>query len=360
MRWARVLCAVLATAPCGCGGAPASPGGASDGLVFVRSAGSSTDLWRARLSDGAVERITDLPDGDEVWPYWSGAARRVVFQVGGSARTQQTDLWLWDPETGEAAPLLATPGRDERWQTWSPDGRQLVYAFRGGGVPGGIASLDVTTGRETLLARADREGFYIRPSFSPDGRRLVAQRRENAAGRSNLRILEAGRDPRPLTRDPDWFDMKPWFTRDGAQVVYSRRRTAGGPREIATVEPGGEPRSLVAREGDSDDHSGRPSPTRDEIAFVSNRGGDYDLFLADRDGTGVRRLAGERGRDEFAPRWSPDGERVVVTSDLAPGAGARPVDRFGMSDPRIQVFDREGQKLFETEGLMPDWMPPWP
>jgi hypothetical protein len=32
----------------------------------------------------------------------------------------------------------------------------------------------------------------------------------------------------------------------------------------------------------------------------------------------------------------------------------------GLAEIELVVIDREGQRLVETPGLMPDWMPGWP
>jgi len=61
------------------------------------------------------------------------------------------------------------------------------------------------------------------------------------------------------------------------------------------------------------------SPDRTRIAFSSNRGdgdGNFDLFVMDADGGGVRRLTSERGIDG-EPAWTPDGASLVFTSARA-------------------------------------------
>jgi uncharacterized protein YjdB len=61
------------------------------------------------------------------------------------------------------------------------------------------------------------------------------------------------------------------------------------------------------------------SPDRTRIAFSSNRGdrdGNFDIFVMDADGGGIRRLTGERGTDG-EPAWTPDGESIVFTSARA-------------------------------------------
>jgi hypothetical protein len=55
------------------------------------------------------------------------------------------------------------------------------------------------------------------------------------------------------------------------------------------------------------------SPDRTLIAFSSNRGGSYDLYLMDADGRNPRRLTTDPG-NEGEPSWTPDGSRIIYTS----------------------------------------------
>ena len=57
-----------------------------------------------------------------------------------------------------------------------------------------------------------------------------------------------------------------------------------------------------------------PRPFGPWVAFASNRGGDYDIYLVHPDGTGLNALAQSTGDDLF-PSWSPDGARVVYASN---------------------------------------------
>ncbi len=55
------------------------------------------------------------------------------------------------------------------------------------------------------------------------------------------------------------------------------------------------------------------SPDRTRIAFSSNRGGSYDLYVMEADGRNPVRLTNEAG-NEGDPVWTPDGSRMVYTS----------------------------------------------
>jgi Tol biopolymer transport system component len=345
----------------GCSNEPVKArGSSSSGLVFARVVGDGVDLARARLSDGSVRALLETPDRDETWPYWSELTRRLAFEIG-RVGAGVTDLRLWLPNSGEEIPFSETSGRDEGWVVWSAVAPELAFAFVGPGNRSGIAIADLSEGVARVVAAAGRRDFFLRPTFSPDGRRMVAQRRGPDGSGSNLWILERDAPPRRITHDPDWFDFKAWFTRDGRRILYSRRPKTGGWHEIASVDPEEGDLRLHAHVPESDAHSARPSPLRDEFAFVSNRGGRevFDLYLESLEGGDPRNLSQTPDEHEFAPRWSPNGALLVVTVAEEEFGLPRLRDLESLAKARIRVLDRTGRVLFETHGFMPDWMPAW-
>jgi TolB protein len=314
---------------------------------------------RVRIADGSVRAVTTTTDRDERWPYWSDSARRVIFQTSEPGDVRSSDLVLWDPESNRETNLLATPRREERWPNWSPDGRAVVYAFVGGRPATGIALIDVAERTQRVIARTGIEGVYRRPTFSPDGRQLVAELRNPELRQSSLWLLTPTASPRPITGDSEWNDTKAWFTRDGARIVFTRRPVGDADADILSIAPdGSDPQPVVA--GAASEHSARPSPTRDEIVYVSNARGTFDVFRADLDGGSVRALYSTPKHILYAPRWSPDGERVVATAIPADADRKEAPGDAAALQSRLIVLDRAGNVLLDTPGAMADWMPPWP
>src|SRR3989304_2426534 len=56
------------------------------------------------------------------------------------------------------------------------------------------------------------------------------------------------------------------------------------------------------------------SPDGTRIAFVSERDGNKEIYLMNGDGSGVVNLTHHMAQD-FSPVWSPDGERIAFVSD---------------------------------------------
>jgi Tol biopolymer transport system component len=64
-------------------------------------------------------------------------------------------------------------------------------------------------------------------------------------------------------------------------------------------------------------------------ATATNPEGDFEIFLMNADGSGVRQLTANRFDDEF-PSWSPDGGNLVFQRDFDPVVGQVDYDLFTM------------------------------
>jgi TolB protein len=62
------------------------------------------------------------------------------------------------------------------------------------------------------------------------------------------------------------------------------------------------------------------SPDGKRIVFTSNRDGNYEIYMMNADGTGLRRITNNLEKDDYAT-WHPDGSKLLMVSE-----------RHGMSD----------------------------
>ena len=163
---------------------------------------------------------------------------------------------------------------------------------------------------------------------------------------STLWLLEPGAEPAALIPESASFDQKPRFSRDGAWIVFTRRPAKAAPGRIMRVRPdGGEPERVTRGEG-GDEHSARPSPTRDEVAFISDARGSRDAYRVALDGGAPFALTHTPSRDELAPRWSPDGSYLALTVRPVGSPGGR-----GHPEARVVVLDRSGRVVLDVGRL---------
>ncbi len=246
-----------------------------------------------------------------------GGEGRIVFNRIDHGRTT---LLSAHPRTGRVQ-RLTTAARGCRGYYWSdhepavaPGGRLIAYVhedYCSAGTADGIYVMGANgRGRRLVVPWLDRRYDVEWPSFDPDGRALTFVRRHVKSGRSALyRVLLDANPPAiaafggrflfmEFQDDPDW--------------------SAQGGLALSTFGisalSGSAPATHVSR--DLDDYAPSWSPSGDRIAFhrfapssVSSRSVATIYSASARGGTRARRL--RAGWTALYPAWSPAGGRIA-------------------------------------------------
>jgi len=132
-------------------------------------------------------------------------------------------------------------------------------------------------------------------------------------------IVQAADDPSPLTLVPDRtlnFDvreatwMAPDLSPDGRTILFDVLGDI-----YALDAAGGTARPLLS--GMAYETQPVFSPDGRQFAFVSDRSGASHLWIANADGTGLKRLSRDEGAAIYSsPAWSPDGRFVYVSRSI--------------------------------------------
>ena len=189
------------------------------------------------------------------------------------------------------------------------------------------ASLDGSN----LQQLTSTDGYDAEATIGPDGRIVFTSVR---GGDMEIYSMNAaGGDVRRLTNRPG-PDGGPFFSRDGRQMVFRGRIAEGA--ELADYqallkEGLWRPTSLELFVMNSDGSNLRQvtkigkasfapyfTPDGKRIIFSSNdhdtKGRDFDLYLVNLDGSGLERVTWNPAFDGF-PMFSPDGRRLVFASN---------------------------------------------
>jgi Tol biopolymer transport system component len=169
--------------------------------------------------------------------------------------------------------------------------------------------------------------------LSPDGKRIVFTSLKD--GDLEIYTMNAdGSDVRRLTNTPG-YDGGAWWSPDGTQIVYRanhptdsaelkayRDLLAQGLVRPSRVElfvmnaDGSDQRQITKLGGANFGPSWTPDGKR--IVFSSNyknpRSGNFDLYLIDKDGSNLEQLTFDNAFDGF-PMFSPDGKKIVWASN---------------------------------------------
>lgn len=302
-----------------------SPDGAR--LVFVSDRGSRDQLWLLTLSTGAAESLTmptaPTPEATAGAPCWAGdrilfvgrvGAERNIFAVapGGGAWQRVTDgaahkdapalsregrlAFLSDTTTYQNIMIRETDGRlvnlteeatDYDRPTWLPDGRTLLYERR---APWGLLAWPAAGGRPDTVLEA--QGGNFDPTWSPDGLELAYQ--SNRTGQDDIwrvGLADHGAAAVTANREPDG---EPDWSAGTRKIVYTALKD--GNSEIGTMDPSGI--ELVNLTHDpARDRTPRWSVDGRWIVFVSDRGGSDDIWVMPGAGGVPRRLTDAPGAE---------------------------------------------------------------
>jgi len=273
--------------------------------------------------------------------------------------------------------------------SWAPDSRYLVVSIREGplcstggkSLIGDLFVIDIQSGQRIQLTNHPSSDLY--PAWSPDGQWVAFVRfdpyqpgcsplpridHENAICNqaslyvirpdgSDLRLLLepifiqapiGGRDDWPYNA-PAWSPDSQWL----AVLVGDRRSTIPIFQDIVLVNANdGEVRILTDNKIRMDIYP-TWSPDGSQLAFVSDRDSNWEIYRMSPDGTGVINLT-QSPADEYAPVWSPDGQRIAFLSN-------RGTDNFWNYKLYIMNADGTNQVLvngnYEFVISKPTWLP---
>lgn len=234
----------------------------------------------------------------------------------------------------------------------SPDGTRL--AFRGWGEPPTPDSPFLNCapahphrflGNTTLDGTnfVGTGGFWedSHPDWSPDGSRLIFDTERNGDDVTRILTINAdGSDERNMFI----AGQQPSFAPDGQRFVY-RGCDLNGNRCGLWLATAFEPKSWEVGvnmigpvlEADGVAHPDW-SPTREEIVYQRNEGGNWNLWVVNADGSNNRRLT-SGATLEGLPAWSPDGEWVAYVSYDGRNWSLRLVSRDGQTDLPLFTYD---------------------
>lgn len=298
---ALIVCTTLAS----CGEDPTGPLADTDFvLAFVTDRDGNDEIYGLD-NQGGFFNLTNAPADDRA-PVWSPDGRRIAFT---RQSAPQRDVMVLDLRTGSIVDV-SSHAADDFDPTWSPDSRRLLFTSNRDGNEE-VYVVDADGRRLANLTRhpaPDRDG-----AWSPDGTRIAFTSARDL--RAAVYTMETdGSAPTRLTAGITADDTGPVWLTSSAIVCESTR---DGASELVVIDVDTRAQRLLTTDA-RHDVGPVPTPTGDRIAFLSNRENSlWDVWVIGSDGSGLVKPAFNSDRREAGPAWSPDGAEIAFESRRA-------------------------------------------
>ena len=211
-------------------------------------------------------------------------------------------IYFGDVASGESRRYRAEASQP----AFNADGSRIAFQSWAGGSRG-LVTASSAGGNEYLVTNFLEDEL---PTWNPDGSSILFFSRR--AGDRAARLYQAQADVEFRNNQTGQIGLDgeyPSWGRTGQIVFKGWGNTAPGLR--LTSANFTNVTSLTSAEGD---RSPALSPNGTQVAFMAQNEGNWDIYLINIDGSGLKRLTTDPARDGL-PTWSPDGQAIAFVSE---------------------------------------------
>ncbi len=260
---------------------------------------------------------------------------------------------------GEALTVLTFDLEVMGWEVVpSGRGQYALIGSSGGGLQGRL--VDRLGGNKTLFSRQYTSGSVrqqahalsnavVKQVFRTEGIAFskIAYKSRAPGGFPEIYVADFdGYRAQAITRDRSNVAAPTWVP--GQLKLYYTSYKMGNPDIISHDLRSGQRGSISRYSGLNT--SAALTRRGDRLAMILSKDGSPDLYVANADGRGARRLT-ETREEEACPCWSPDGRQICFTSAAGGGARLYLIDGQGGSMRRLRAAGVSG--VYSE----PDWSP---
>jgi Tol biopolymer transport system component len=313
-------------------------------IAFVSDRDGNLEIYIMKADGSDQTNLTNFPQSSDEAPAWSPDGSLIAFT---SDRDGDDEIYVMNADgSGQTNLTDNAAGRDAA-PNWSPDGSMIAfYSDRGGNDE--IYVMNADGSDQTRLTDNYYEDYD--PTWSHDGSRIAFV--SNRDGDFEIYVMNADGSEQTRWTDNSDQDSDPTWSPDDSRIAFESYLDS--IREIYVMNADGSEQTQLTHNSDGGGWSPAWSPDSLQLAFVSQRGGNYlggyfdifDIYVINADGSDLIRLT-DKSYIGGSPAWSPDGSWIAFVS-------------HNIINTEIHLMNSEGSKQTRlTHNFAGDWDPAW-
>ena len=243
-----------------------------------------------------------------------------------SRRDGNYEIYMMNPDGSEQVNLTQHPAHDLQ-AAWSPTGEQILFVSDRGGTRD-LYLMDADGGNVRRVFKRKIEAWRTEPTWSPDSKQFVYDSVDWDRLKFGLYLGTFGEEEAEFIAKYG----SPAWSPDGSEIACSEHHPLGARLTFINIHTR-EAEQPLPDEALLFQFDPSWSAAGDRLAFAGNKHplpvildrelhnawkDKQTIYIVNRDGTGLRQLVDEAGRDAWSPElWSPelspDGSEVVYT-----------------------------------------------
>lgn len=192
---------------------------------------------------------------------------------------------------------------------WSPDGKHFAFYHKyDEEKTWSIHSMNSDGTDRKRLTHAKNK-WDNSPAWSPDGKKIVFSRAyKDSDNNWHKELWIMNSDGSELSQIKSLKGGGPYFAPDGRIVFHSENKKSW--ISIADIDGNN---LIRLTHNEAEEQHPEVSPDGKQIAFMSDRDGNHEIYVMDIDGSNQKRLT-NNDFDDWYPSWSPDGSQLIFSS----------------------------------------------
>ena len=237
-----------------------SPDGTT--LLFTSNFSGNWNIYKRDLKTGNVQRLTNHLNDDET-PLFSPDGKYIIYS---SEDDGNSDVWMMNTDGSGQKNISKNPGTDFH-PAWHPDGKRILFNSNRDDTIG-FALYTMKPDGSDVKRLTDPSGFRTFASWSPDGKSILFVKwiKLDSAGElgRDIYVMDADmKNEKILTNNSGALNGWPAWSPDGKQIIFSSKQT-----------------------------------------------GNFQLYVINKDGAGLKQLI-HSPYDDRRGRWSKDGKKIA-------------------------------------------------